>query len=517
MAILDRLPIGARLGGAFAVVLVLLASMLLLALVGMTRMQDRNQQIVDVEYRKIRLETTALDHARGSIARVFQAVGDDDPTRREQARARLAANTRGFDEALTTLAPLITRPEGRDLLAKAEASKARYHASIGKVLAAAAGGHSDDAEHLAFGETYAALHAFATDLRALLDYNQKIVDVAGAESSAAHRNSLLGLVVAGALAVALGALFAWRITLSITRPLQDAVAIADRVAAGDLTASIQTARQDEVGRLLRALSGMSRGLVDIVDEVRRTSDSISTGSTQIAGGNADLSRRTEAQAGNLQQTAASMEEITSIVRQNADTAREASRLAIEASRTAAAGGEAMAQVVGTMRCISDGSQRIGDIIAVIDSIAFQTNILALNAAVEAARAGEQGRGFAVVASEVRSLAQRSAQAAREIAALIGTSRDQVETGLQLVDDAGRTIGGIVQQVEHVSTLIGELSNATQEQRSGIEQIGQAVSQLDEVTQQNAALVEQSAAAAESLQQQAERLVRTVASFRVQPA
>ncbi len=178
---------------------------------------------------------------------------------------------------------------------------------------------------------------------------------------------------------------------------------------------------------------MSRSLVDIVGEVRRASDNISTGSTQIAGGNADLSRRTEAQAGNLQQTAASMEEITSIVRQNADTAREASRLAIEASRTASAGGEAMAKVVGTMQSISESSQRIGDIITVIDSIAFQTNILALNAAVEAARAGEQGRGFAVVANEVRSLAQRSAQAAREIATLIGTSRGQVDSGMRLVD------------------------------------------------------------------------------------
>ncbi len=517
MRFINQLPIGARLGCAFGAVLLLLVGTLLLATFGMASMNARSEQIVGVEYQKVKLETAALDNARGSIARVFQAVGDDDLARREQGRVRLAANIKGFEDALQALTPMIVRPEGRELLAKAQASRARYQSVIEKVLAEAAGGHSENAEHQAFGETYSALHAFAGDLRALLDFNQKLVETAGAQSTAAFQSTRSWLLAAGLLAVVLGMVCAWWITRSITRPLQEAVALADRVAAGDLTVRMNTERRDEVGQLLHALARMNESLVTIVGDVRTASDSISTGSSQIAGGNADLSQRTEAQASNLQQTAASMEEITSIVRQNADTAVEATELALQAARTAAQGGEAMGRVVGTMQRISASSQRIGDIISVIDSIAFQTNILALNAAVEAARAGEQGRGFAVVATEVRSLAQRSAQAAREIAGLIGESRTEVEDGTRLVNDTGRTIADIVGQVQRVSTLIGELSHASNEQRSGIEQIGQAVTQLDEVTQQNAALVEESAAAAESLKQQAERLAGTVAAFRLHAA
>ncbi len=517
MNFINRLPIGARLGGAFAAVLLLLAAMLLLAILGMTGMNDRSEEIVNIEYRKVKLETAALDHARGSIARVFQSVGDDDPARREQGRARLATNFKGFDDALKALAPMIVRPEGRELLAKALASQARYQAAVDKVLSDFAAGRKDAAEHQAFGETYSALHAFAGDLRAMLDFNQKIVETAGAESAAAYQSTRRWLLAAGLLAVVLGLGCAWWITRSITQPLREAVALADRVAAGDLTTTAVTERGDELGQLMRALERMNASLVHIVGEVRTASDSISTGSSQIAGGNADLSQRTEAQASNLQQTAASMEEITSIVRQNADTAVQATALATQAARAAAAGGQAMTRVVSNMQRISASSQRIGDIISVIDSIAFQTNILALNAAVEAARAGEQGRGFAVVATEVRSLAQRSAQAAREIAGLIGDSRAQVEEGTQMVGDAGNTITDIVSQVQRVSTLIGELSHATGEQRSGIEQVGQAVTQLDEVTQQNAALVEESAAAAESLRQQAQRLASTVAAFRLREA
>jgi methyl-accepting chemotaxis protein len=318
--------------------------------------------------------------------------------------------------------------------------------------------------------------------------------------------SALALLVAGALCVA--------VTRSITRPIALAVAVAEKVAGGDLSSHIDVAGHDETSRLLAALKKMNDSLTDIVGQVRTASDSIATGSNQIATGNADLSQRTEEQASNLQQTAASMEQLTSTVQQNADNARTATQLAIGASEVAAEGGMVVGRVVDTMQSISASSKKIADIIGVIDGIAFQTNILALNAAVEAARAGEQGRGFAVVAAEVRSLAQRSAHAAREIKSLIGESVEKVEAGTALVGQAGKTMGDIVVQVKRVSDLIGGISASSGEQSTGIGQIGAAVSQLDQVTQQNAALVEESAAAAESLRHQADRLARTMQVFQL---
>jgi methyl-accepting chemotaxis protein len=289
-------------------------------------------------------------------------------------------------------------------------------------------------------------------------------------------------------------------------------AMAERVASGDLTDDGHTAAAP--GSVMNSMQRMRKQLVDVVATVRGGVDGVATASQEIAHGNADLSRRTETQAANLQQTAASMEQITGNVRTGAETARQASALAQDASKSAVRGGEAVARVVETMSDIRTSSSRIAEITSVIDGIAFQTNILALNAAVEAARAGEQGRGFAVVASEVRTLAQRSAEAAREIKSLIGASVEKVETGHEIVHQAGDTIRGVVEQVQRVNSLIAELSAASAEQTQGIGQVGQAVSQLDQATQQNAALVEESAAAAESLRSQAARLSASVAVFRL---
>lgn len=322
---------------------------------------------------------------------------------------------------------------------------------------------------------------------------------------------LAALVLGGAGCAAL-----W-IVRSITRPIAEAVAVADRVAQGDLSSRIEVRSRDEIGRLFEALARMNGSLGQIVGQVREGADSIATGSSQIASGNTDLSQRTEEQASHLQQTAASVSRLSGAVGHNADTAAQATRLAAQASGVAVQGGEVVGQVVHTMRQIADASHRIGDIIGVIDSIAFRTNILALNAAVEAARAGEQGRGFAVVASEVRSLAQRSAEAAREIRDLIGTSNARVKAGTDLADTAGKTMDEVVAQVRNVSELIGEIGNASADQRQGVHQIDDAINQLDTVTQANAALVEQSAAATESLEQQAASLRQLVAVFRLAPA
>ncbi|MBP7531690.1 MAG: nitrate- and nitrite sensing domain-containing protein [Ottowia sp.] len=301
---------------------------------------------------------------------------------------------------------------------------------------------------------------------------------------------------------------------SITQPVAQAVELAHAVARGDLSGSDIAHGSNEMGRLIAALLQMRRQLTEVVGRVRQGAEGVATASAQIAQGNTDLAARTESQASALEETAASMEQMTATVRQNADSAARASELATSASGVAAQGGEVVAQVVQTMHGIHSSSGKIADIIGVIDSIAFQTNILALNAAVEAARAGEQGRGFAVVASEVRSLAQRSAGAAREIKELISASVHDVERGNALVERAGKTMEDVVTAVRRVNDIMGEISNASREQSLGVAQVGEAVSQMDQTTQQNAALVEEMAAAAASLRSQAQELVEGVAVFKL---
>jgi methyl-accepting chemotaxis protein len=315
------------------------------------------------------------------------------------------------------------------------------------------------------------------------------------------------IAVAGVLGLAIGR--------SVTRPLQQAVSVAEKVAAGDLTSTIEVQSSDEVGQLLRALSSMNESLRKIAGEVRIGTESISAASKQLSAGNSDLSQRTEEQASSLEQTASSMEQLTSTVKQNADNAMQANQLAAGASNVAMEGGKVVGEVVQTMSSINESSRKIVDIIGVIDGIAFQTNILALNAAVEAARAGEQGRGFAVVAGEVRSLAQRSAAAAKEIKELITDSVGKVDAGSALVGQAGKTMDAVVASVKRVTDIIAEIAAASREQTEGIEQVNQAITQMDHVTQQNAALVEEAAAAAESMEEQAQRLAEAVAVFKVE--
>jgi methyl-accepting chemotaxis protein len=315
-------------------------------------------------------------------------------------------------------------------------------------------------------------------------------------------------------AVACGAALAWVITRAMTHPMQEAVTLAQQVAAGNLDVSVQARGRNEISVLLRTLAGMAEGLRKLVGEVAGGASTVADTSSQIAQGNLDLSQRTEEQASTLEETASSMEELTSTVTQNAENARQASELAVSASDVARRGGQVVGQVVDTMTGISDSSKKIADIIGVIDGIAFQTNILALNAAVEAARAGEQGRGFAVVAAEVRSLAQRSAAAAKEIKELIGDSVGKVEAGARLVDAAGKTMDEIVDSVRRVSDLIAEIAAASKEQSAGIEQVNRAVAQMDHVVQQNASLVEEASAATESMKEQAGALLHTVARFKL---
>jgi len=348
----------------------------------------------------------------------------------------------------------------------------------------------------------------------VLEQSKTMREKTMADAAASHRTASMLLLATVLLAIALGGVSTYWIVGSITKPLGEAVKVAQTVAAGDLTSDIAVSGKDETGQLMSALKNMNDSLARIVAEVRVGTEAIATASNQIASGNLDLSSRTEEQASSLAETASSMEELTGTVKQNADNARQANALAMSASDVASKGGSVVSEVVHTMGSINESSRKIVDIISVIDGIAFQTNILALNAAVEAARAGEQGRGFAVVAAEVRNLAQRSAAAAKEIKALIGDSVDKVGAGSRLVDQAGATMDEVVASVRRVTDIIGEITAASDEQTSGIQQVNTAIAQMDDATQRNASLVEEAAAAAESLQGQADRLSNLVSIFKV---
>ena len=304
---------------------------------------------------------------------------------------------------------------------------------------------------------------------------------------------------------------------SVSRPLALATNAASRLASGDLTTHIDSKRSDEIGRLLMAINSIGQGLANVVWNIRHGTETLATATGEIAAGNHDLASRTEQQASSLEKTASSMEQMTSTVRENADNAKEANQLARTASEVAIKGGNVVSDVVHTMNSINQSSKKIVDIIGVIDSIAFQTNILALNAAVEAARAGEQGRGFAVVATEVRNLAQRSSAAAREIKMLIEASVRTVREGGELVAQAGTTMDEVVSSIKRVYDIMGEISTASHEQSIGIAQVNEAMVQMDQSTQQNAALVEQAAAAAESLQNQTTELNNIVSVFKIKTA
>ena len=342
-----------------------------------------------------------------------------------------------------------------------------------------------------------------------------VAQVSRGESMAAHWNAMIPFWIMLALTTAgLGVGLFRMMNRWVAEPLAELTEAIGSISEGDLTHAVKTRRFDEIGILIQQTEAMRQRLADTIGTVRNSVDSIGTASSEIASGNQDLSQRTEQTAQNLQSAASSLTQLTGTVRQTADSARTANQLVMTAAGAAAKGGEVVGQVVSTMNDINASSARIGDIIGVIDGIAFQTNILALNAAVEAARAGEQGRGFAVVAGEVRSLAGRSAEAAKEIKSLIGASVERVEAGSRLVQDAGASMGEIVSSVQRVQDIIGEITAAASEQSEGIGQVNTSVAQLDQMTQQNAALVEQSAAAAESLKDQAHRLVDAVAVFRV---
>ena len=511
---LSSMKIGARLGVGFGLVLILIVTLTVVGLIRFADIDDINDKIIRQDWVKAEAAQTINARTRANAQRTMELFLTSNEDQANRIHERIDANKKAISEALETLDKLVFLPEGKALLAKIKESRAAYVASFSKVAQLLREDKRDEATRTVNGETLPALDVLQQHIEALEELQKKRVEASGAQAKQdieSARNLMIGL---GLAAVLIGIGFAYAITRSITRPLHEAVQVAQTVAAGDLSSRIDVKRTDETGQLLRALKNMNESLAKIVGEVRSGTDTIASASSQIASGNQDLSSRTEEQASSLEQTAASMEELTSTVKQNADNARQANQLAQSASEVALRGGEVVGQVVHTMASINASSKKIVDIIGVIDGIAFQTNILALNAAVEAARAGEQGRGFAVVASEVRSLAQRSAAAAKEIKTLIDDSVVKVGAGSALVDQAGQTMDEIVGSVKQVTDIMREITEASQEQTSGIEQINQAITQMDQVTQQNAALVEEAAAAASSLRLQANGLAQAVSVFRL---
>src|SRR5471032_1503691 len=515
-----NLNIGKRLGIGFSVILAIL---ILITGLGIYRLQGvagATRAMMAVPVAKERMLGDMYRHVFAGTRRTSAIAKSEDPALAEFFAADTANSTRIVGELLKKIEPLAT-DEDRAMLDSVAVVRNKYMAARNAIAKAKAAGDAATAQRLMQQDFLPLSVEYENGLQALLDHQRKIIDITAEDNDAVAIRSRNLLMLLAVLVVGFGMVFAWWLTRGITRPINQAVAVARRVADGDLVDHDHTAATsyaaDEPGQLLQALHDMSTNLVTIVGDVRLGTDNIATASCQIAAGNLDLSSRTEQQASSLEETASSMEELTSTVKQNADNARQANVLAASASAVAVRGGAVVSDVVRTMASIDASSKKIVDIIGVIDGIAFQTNILALNAAVEAARAGEQGRGFAVVASEVRNLAQRSAGAAKEIKALIDDSVGKVADGTRLVGQAGSTMDEVVDSIRRVTDIMGEISNASSEQTHGIEQINEAIAQMDHVTQQNAALVEQAAAAAEAMQDQAGKLAQAVCIFKLDEA
>lgn len=516
------MKVGVRLGLGFAWVVLLLVMVTGFGLYNMDQMQRRFVAAVSVNSLESRLvvemNETVMERAISLRNLMLQGGADDI----EKEAAYIKVQTKNYINAEQKLRQMLEGGTAISSEEKIALTRIRSQADIADKLTEQAVdlGLRREAYELAqfLKEQYLpAQKKWQAELSALDTLERHLVEEAARQSNAAYDKARWLMLILSAVGIVTALLTAVSLTRNLLRNLGGephyAVAIAGQIANGDLAVQIDTKPGDK-DSLLMAMKIMRDKLAAIVAQVRTGAGSISSASTEIAQGNLNLSARTEQQAGSLEETASSMEQLNSAVKQNTDSARQANALAVTASDVAVQGGSIVSQVVKTMESINTSSQKVVDIISVIDGIAFQTNILALNAAVEAARAGEQGRGFAVVASEVRNLAQRSASAAKEIKVLIGDSVSKVEDGSRLVERAGVTMTDIVNSIRRVTDVMSEITDASVEQSSGIEQVNNAIIQIDDMTQQNAALVEQAAAAAKELQDQANGLTRLVSVFKL---
>ncbi len=513
----NSLRMAHKLWLAVVTIVVLLVAVVAFSGYRSAQVQARSDMVARDMQARVNAAITWAGLTETNAARTQALIVSNDAAVETEFKDVIAATSAKISEVQKSLESMALSDADKAQMARIAAARKTMIDLRGEARKLKSEGQQDQAVALVTQRYNPAVAAYLGTLR---DFVQQQQQQAESRQQAMAAERMLTVKIAAVavglllLAIIVGAHF---LIGSIQRPLEQANGLAERIASGDLSQSVAVTRGDEFGDLLRSLYAMSDALGRMVHQVRQSTDSIAIASAEIATGNHDLSARTEQTSSNLQETAAAMEEFTSTIQQSAGSAQQASSLAASATGVARRGGEVVTQVVSTMEDINHSSKKIADIIGVIDSIAFQTNILALNAAVEAARAGEQGRGFAVVASEVRSLAQRSAEAAKEIKQLITASVDKVETGSRLVSDAGTTMTDIVQSVQRVTDMIGEITAASSEQSAGVQQVNQAIGNLDQMTQQNAALVEQSAAAAQSLREQADQLAQVVSRFKVNAA
>jgi methyl-accepting chemotaxis protein len=510
--------IGGRLILGFGSILLMLVGLAAMTVVQFGEDRDRLRQIVEVNNAKSEFAHEMLSHIDALAIQARNIALFTDANEIEAELKRLNASEAAYAKAHQGLSAILaaTTPSAEEnkLMAQlAESSKLTM-----PLIRKAANEGKEGANMEAVATMKQQIQPNETVWRNrvldLIKVEVGLNDETYRVASEQQRRATLAAGVLVALSLTIGGLIAWQIVRGVKRSIDRAVGVAERIAQGDLTSDVSIATNDEIGRLMVAISSMQERLRELVGSIRGSARDIELASSEVASGNLDLSHRTEVAAGSLQETASSMDQLTGTVRLSADAAQQANELAASASTVATRGEEVVSKVVETMKEIHTSSKQISDIITVIDSIAFQTNILSLNAAVEAARAGDRGRGFSIVAGEVRALAERSAAAAQEIKALIKSSVARVELGSKLVLDAGMTMNEILLSVQRVTAIIGEIRAASTEQSEGLSVINISVGRLDQMTQQNAALVEESAAAAESLKNHATRLMQMVATFRL---
>jgi methyl-accepting chemotaxis protein len=508
-----QLNTGMRVVASFAVLLLVMACMSGVSLWRLQSANDTASNLVNEKLARQQMTSELLGVTELNGLRAMSIGRSDSLEVSDIFQAQLNAGEKVAADMERKLAAMPASDDEAALLRVVAEKKAAFLAMRGELFKFKDSGRIQEVGDLLDNRWPGVFKAYTGALEKLLAYQTQQAKALAEESASQFQGSRALLIGLGVATLALGAVLALLLTRSIVRPLKQAVTLAEQVASGELHVAITHGRSDEIGQLFDALSHMTSRLADTVGRVRDGAVAIDAASREIATGNMDLSRRTEHQAGALEETASAMDELTAAVKQNSGNARQANQLAMSASEVAGKGGAVVTEVVQTMASINEYAHKIVDITSVIDGIAFQTNILALNAAVEAARAGEQGRGFAVVAGEVRNLAQRSAEAAKEIKKLINDSAERVESGSELAETAGATMSEIVASVQKVTTIIGAISTASAEQEHGIEQVNAAISEMDDVTQQNAALVEEAAAAAAAMQAQARELAELVGSFK----